>query len=72
MDTKDGRTMISFDNIFFEGKRRYYIEDLTQRDYSLENTTPYTIEILGNVIEEHAWRAAKSNNNDLIRKLSGV
>ena len=55
MDTKEGRTMISFDNIIFEGKRRYYIEDLTQRDYSLENTTPYTFEILGNVIEEHAW-----------------
>ena len=55
MDTKEGRTMIAFENIIFDGKRRYYIEDLTQRDYFLENTTPYTFEILGNVIEEHAW-----------------
>lgn len=39
----------------FQGKRRYYIEDLTERDYSLQNTTPYQLEIMGKVIEEHAW-----------------
>ena len=44
-----------FENVVFEGKRRYYIEDLTERDYSLENTTPYQLEILEHVIEEHAW-----------------
>lgn len=44
-----------FENVVFSGKRRYYIEDLTERDYSLENTTPYQIEILGNVIEENSW-----------------
>lgn len=44
-----------FENIVFEGKRRYYVEDLTQRDYSLENTTPYQLELLGHPIEEHTW-----------------
>ncbi len=44
-----------FENVVFEGKRRYYIEDLTERDYTLENTTPYQLEILGHAIEEHSW-----------------
>ncbi len=44
-----------FENIVFCGKKRYYLEDLSQRDYKLENTTPYQIEILGNFIEEHSW-----------------
>lgn len=39
----------------FQGQRRYYIEDLTERDYLLENTTPYQIEVMGYVIEEHVW-----------------
>ncbi len=44
-----------FENVVFKGKRRYYIEDLTERDYTLENTTPYQLEISGHVIEEHSW-----------------
>ena len=44
-----------FENVVFEGKRRYYIEDLTERDYSLENTTPYQLDVLGRAIEEHSW-----------------
>lgn len=44
-----------FENVVFEGKRRYYIEDLTERDYSLENTTPYQLEIFDHAIEEHSW-----------------
>lgn len=44
-----------FENVVFDGKRRYYIEDLIERDYSLENTTPYQLDILGRAIEEHSW-----------------
>ena len=44
-----------FENVVFSGKRRYYIEDLSKRDYTLENTTPYQIDIYNNVIEQHAW-----------------
>lgn len=44
-----------FENVVFEGKRRYYIENLTERDYLLENTTPYQLEILGHAIDEHSW-----------------
>lgn len=44
-----------FENVVFEGKRRYYIEDLTQRDYSLENITPYQFEYDGHALEEGAW-----------------
>lgn len=44
-----------FENVVFNGDRRYYIQDLTERSYSLENCTPYQIEICGVIIEEHAW-----------------
>ena len=44
-----------FENIVFEGKKRFYIEDLTQRDYFLESTTPYQLKILNLVFNEHAW-----------------
>lgn len=44
-----------FDNIVFKGKRRYYIEDLSERDYYLENTTPYQLKIMDNTIEATAW-----------------
>ena len=44
-----------FENVVFEGKRRYYVEDLTQRDYILENTTPYQLNLLGHAIDEISW-----------------
>ena len=44
-----------FENVVFEGNKRYYIEDLTKRDYILENTTPYQIRIEGVCIEEKSW-----------------
>lgn len=44
-----------FKDIVFEGEHRYYREDLSERDYSLENTTPHRIEIGGYAIEDHAW-----------------
>lgn len=58
-----------FENIVFEGKRRYYIEDLTERDYSLENTTPYQLEILEHVIEEHAWGNLLCRTSELLLDL---
>lgn len=47
--------MIVENNIVFEGKRRYYVEDLSQRDYLLENTTPYKLEFKDYCISETAW-----------------
>ena len=44
-----------FENVVFEGKRRYYIEDLNVRDYFLENTTPYQFEIFDTIIQESSW-----------------
>lgn len=44
-----------FENVVFDGTRRYYIEDLTTRDYILENTTPYQMKIYDYCIEEKAW-----------------
>ena len=52
-----------FENVVFEGKRRYYIEDLSVRDYTLENTTPYQLQLLDTVIEETSW-------GELLRKVS--
>ena len=58
-----------FENIVFEGKRRYYIEDLTERDYSLENTTPYQLEIQGHAIEEHSWVNLLCRTSDLLLEM---
>lgn len=58
-----------FENVVFSGKKRYYIEDLTERDYSLENTTPYQIEILDNPIEAHSWGAMLCQIANLLLKL---
>lgn len=55
VDLVNARKAEIFEDIVFEGKRRYYIEDLTKRDYTLENTTPYQLKILNFAIEEHAW-----------------
>ncbi len=44
-----------FENIVFDGTKRYYIEDLSERDYFLESTTPYQIQIEGVSIEERNW-----------------
>ena len=52
-----------FENVVFEGKRRYYIEDLSVRDYTLENTTPYQLQLFDTVIEETSW-------GELLRKVS--
>ena len=45
----------AFERLFFLGLKRLYLEDLTQRDYSLETTTPYQFEILGKVFTDRAW-----------------
>lgn len=58
-----------FENVVFEGKRRYYIEDLTERDYTLENTTPYQLEILGHAIEEHTWGNLLCRTTELLVSL---
>lgn len=58
-----------FENVVFEGKRRYYIEDLTQRDYTLENTTPYQFELDGHAIEERAWTIMICNVAKLLLEL---
>ena len=58
-----------FEDVVFEGKRRYYIEDLTIRDYSLENTTPYQLDIMGNIIDEHSWGAMLSKVSNLLLNL---
>lgn len=58
-----------FENVVFQGQKRYYIEDLSQRDYFLENTTPYQIEISGNVIEEHVWGKMICRVIDLLLQL---
>lgn len=58
-----------FENVVFEGTRRYYVEDLSERDYSLENTTPYQLDILGHIIEEHAWGLLLCKTADLLLTL---
>lgn len=44
-----------FENLLYKSFRRYYIEDLAKRDFTLENTTPHMIIIFDEIIEEHSW-----------------
>lgn len=44
-----------FENVVFDGTKRYYIEDMTERDYSLEHVTPYQFEIFNTVFETGTW-----------------
>lgn len=53
------------DKIVFEGKKRYYWEDLSQRDYFLENTTPYRLFLFDYTIEESSW-------GELLRSVSAI
>ena len=47
--------VIGENTIVFEGKKRYYIEDLTKRDFTLENATPHLLKINDYDISENAW-----------------
>ena len=42
-------------SVVFDGSKRYYLEDLTKRDYFLENTTPFQLFLCNHIIEEHSW-----------------
>lgn len=44
-----------YEGLMLKGLKRYYVEDLTDRDYILENTTPYMITLLDKTIEDHSW-----------------
>lgn len=44
-----------FDTIILNGAKRYYVEDLTKKDYFLEHTIPHQLTLLGETIEEHSW-----------------
>lgn len=49
-------SMVLGDNtIVFEGKKRYYVEDLTKRDFTLENTTPHLLKIDDYDFAENTW-----------------
>lgn len=52
----EAMSMIIGDNIIvFEGKKRYYVEDLTKRDFILENTTPHLLKIDDFDFNENTW-----------------
>ena len=41
--------------IIYLGNKHYYIEDLSKRDYSLENCLPLYLKIEGEEIYESTW-----------------
>lgn len=52
----EAMSMVIGDNIIvFEGKKRYYVEDLTKRDFILENTTPHLLKIDDFDFNENTW-----------------
>lgn len=44
-----------YNNVEFSGFRRNYVEDLSERDYTLEGCTPYQITINGTLLEDSSW-----------------
>lgn len=44
-----------YSGIIFEKSRRMYLEDLSERDYVLENCTPYRLYIGDEIIEDGSW-----------------
>ncbi len=44
-----------YDSLLLFGRKRYYIESLNERDYFLENATPYQIKIEDTVLEDGKW-----------------
>lgn len=54
-EISDDERLALFDSIVFSGFRRNYVEDLTQRDYSLESCTPYQIRIGSTLLEDGSW-----------------
>lgn len=51
----DEKRIELFDGVHFSGFRRNYLENLTERDYSLEGCTPYQIYIDSVVLEDGSW-----------------
>ena len=52
----DGESLISlYNNVVFSGFRRNYVENLSERDYTLEGCTPYQIIINDVVLEDGSW-----------------
>lgn len=47
--------VIPDNGLVYDKHRRYYVENLTKRDFSLENTTPYQIFLCDTVIKERSW-----------------
>ena len=56
VDDMDGESLISlYNNVAFSGFRRNYVENLSERDYTLEGCTPYQIIINDMVLEDGSW-----------------
>lgn len=54
-DIDDDSLISLYNNVEFNGFRRNYVEDLSERDYALEGCTPYQIIINDVVIEDGSW-----------------
>ena len=47
--------VIGESTIVFEGRKRYYVEDLTKRDFTLECATPHILKLNDYEIQENTW-----------------
>lgn len=47
--------VIGESTIVFEGRKRYYVEDLTKRDFTLECATPHILKLDDYEIQENTW-----------------
>ena len=54
-DISDDERSALFNQVVFSGFRRNYIEDLSERDYALENCTPYQVKVGSSILEDGSW-----------------
>lgn len=54
-DIDDDKLLDLYQNIEFNGFKRNYVENLLERDYTLEGCTPYQLTIGDTVIEDGSW-----------------
>ena len=52
-----GQMQIEGYELVFEGTKRYYYEDFSCRDYSLDHCSPYLLKVGDVEFDSHAWVA---------------
>ena len=54
-ELSDEEKLSLYHDVVFSGLRRYYVENLAVRDFTLEGSIPYQLEIFDKVVQDNSW-----------------